>query len=234
MYGWKHQLRIQIQAFLDYWLWLWKYRGCELERKSFELGGRAYRYFVHPYNHTWANERAVEIPVVRELVARHDPGAVLEIGNVLSHYFPTRHAVLDKYERSFSRPIIRDDVVSYRPEKPYELIVSISTVEHVGWDEQPRNPRKALEVFSRIEEMLAPGARAVLTLPVGYNTFLDQCLRERRLTASSIRCMKRISAANEWTETHLDDACCHRYGQPFGNANALIFFFMEDPRPTRP
>jgi len=235
MYGWKHRLHTRAQHAFDYWLWLWKYRNCELARKSFQFGARKYRYFVHPYNHTWANERAVEIPVVHDLVSQHDPGNVLEFGNVLSHYFfQPRHAVLDKYERSLAKRVVNQDIVAYQPEKDYDLIVSISTVEHVGWDERPRQPDKVLAVFPKLQQMLAPGGRAVITLPVGYNPFLDQCLREKQLTAAEMICMKRVSATNEWAETDLDGACGHHYGRPFPSANAVIFLLLEDPRKKVP
>ena len=31
---------------------------------TFVFAGHVYRYFRHPYNATWRNERAVEIPIV--------------------------------------------------------------------------------------------------------------------------------------------------------------------------
>ena len=43
------------------------------------------------------------------------------------------HDVLDKYEKGNN--VINDDVVSFSTEVKYDLIVSVSTLEHVGWDE---------------------------------------------------------------------------------------------------
>ena len=65
---------------------------------TFTLGDKKYRYFYHNYNRAWMNERSVEIAVVWDLVRQYPPQKVLEVGNVLSHYFPIRHDVLDKYE----------------------------------------------------------------------------------------------------------------------------------------
>src|SRR5881396_1029660 len=67
--------------------------------RSFTARGVDYRYFYHAYNQTYCNERAVEIPIVWPIVQRVPPERVLEVGNVLSHYFSTRHDVVDKYER---------------------------------------------------------------------------------------------------------------------------------------
>jgi hypothetical protein len=40
---------------------------------------------------------------------------VLEVGNVLSHYFPVHHDVLDKYEKA--KGVINEDVVEFSPAK---------------------------------------------------------------------------------------------------------------------
>ncbi|MBH0190215.1 MAG: hypothetical protein HP492_00290, partial [Nitrospira sp.] len=111
--------------------------------KTFRFGGREYDYLYHPYNRTWKNERGVEIPIFRELLLQHEGKRVLEVGNVLSHYFPIQHDVVDKYE--VSPGVINKDIVGFLPQQTYHLIVSISTLEHVGWDEQPQEPAKLLQ-----------------------------------------------------------------------------------------
>src|SRR2546422_11404174 len=95
--------------------------------RSFTARGVDYHYFYHAYNQTYCNERAVEIPIVWPMLQQVPPERVLEIGNVLSHYFPTRHDVVDKFEQA---PGVQNvDVVDFRPTQPYDLIVSISTLE---------------------------------------------------------------------------------------------------------
>ena len=227
-YGFKHQLGLWRQFVQDYWAWLREYRNCSLQGKTFELDSRTYNYFVHPYNHTWGNERAVEIPVIREVLARTRDDAVLEVGNVLSHYFRARHPVLDKYERNFTRRVINQDIVSHLPTRKYDLIVSISTLEHIGWDEQPRDTSKLLAAFSRLRQMLAPAGRVVATVPFGYNDFLDQSLRDRSLDLSRVSCLKRVSAENEWEETDLETAASCSYGTPFAAANAIAILVLEN------
>jgi len=51
---------------------------------------------------------------------------------VLSHYFAVKHDIVDKYEIAPS--VVNEDLVNFKPGKKYDLIVSISTLEHVGWD----------------------------------------------------------------------------------------------------
>ena len=110
---------------------------------TFILQGRPYRYFYHPYNTTWKNERAVEIPIILDKIQfyHYQGGRILEVGNVLSNYVHFQHDIIDKYDKS--EGVINQDVVDFQPAEnendKYDLIVSISTIEHVGWDETPRD-----------------------------------------------------------------------------------------------
>jgi hypothetical protein len=83
--------------------------------RTFTFQGEVYRYFYHPYNITWRNERAVEVPIVWKIVNKYVGRNVLEVGNVLSHYFPVHHDVLDKYEKA--KGVINEDVVEFSPAK---------------------------------------------------------------------------------------------------------------------
>ena len=67
---------------------------------------------------------------------------ILEVGNILSHYFSVNHDIVDKYEKDVD--VINQDIIDYHPNKKYDLIVSISSLEHVGEDETPREPKKIL------------------------------------------------------------------------------------------
>ena len=151
---------------------LWRL-GFRVFPRTFRFRGRTYSCFFHSYNSTWSNERAVEVPIARALLEEHRGKRVLEVGNVLSHYLPVEHEILDKFEEG---PAIRnEDVVAFRSPLPYDLIVSISTLEHVGWDEEPKDPGKILRAVSNLAGQLAPGGRMVVTLPLGYNPDMDAC-----------------------------------------------------------
>jgi len=75
------------------------YRKAMRKRLKFSFNGKWYYYFHNRYNFTWADERTVEVPIVWDIVRAHRGKRILEVGNVLSHYFPVKHAVLDKYEK---------------------------------------------------------------------------------------------------------------------------------------
>jgi len=194
-------------------------------KDSFIFQGANYRYFYHSYNRTWRNERAVEIPIIRKIAKENEAKTILEVGNVLSHYFHIDHDIIDKYEKA--NAVINEDVVNFHPSKKYDLIISISTLEHVGWDEDPRDPSKVIRAIEHLLELLSPGGKIIVTLPLGYNHELDKFLKERRLELDKQYYLKRISKSNKWIETTWDDVCGAKYGNPFPNANALIIGIIE-------
>ena len=188
--------------------------------RSFTARGVDYRYFYHAYNQTYCNERAVEIPIVWPIVQRVPPERVLEVGNVLSHYFSTRHDVADKYERA---PGVQNaDVVDFRPAKAYDLIVSISTLEHVGFNEQPLEPGKPWRAIGHLRRCLSPQGRLVITVPMGYNPHLDRMLESGRIPLDDPLCLCRISRDNRWREASWEEIRHARYGHPYRNANGLV------------
>jgi len=188
--------------------------------RAFRARGVDYPYFYHPYNETYRNERAVEIPIVWSIVQLVPPERVLEVGNVLSHYFPTRHDVVDKYEHA---PRVQNvDVVDFRPTHPYDLIVSISTLEHVGFNEKPLEPGKPWRAIGNLRRCLSPQGRLVVTLPMGANPHLDRMLPEGRIPLDDPLCLRRISADNRWREASWEEIRHARYRHPYHNANGLL------------
>jgi SAM-dependent methyltransferase len=191
----------------------------------FTFQGETYTQFWHRYNSTWRNERAVEIPIIRAVV-RKSPGArILEVGNVLSHYGPVSHDVIDKYEKA--EGVVNEDICNYAPVKRYDLILSLSTLEHIGWDEQPRRPEKILHAFENLKCLLAPGGRILVTLPLGYNGPMDQWLREGKIAFTRQFYLKRISPANVWREVGWNHVQNARYDDSVPTARELLIGIVE-------
>ena len=168
------------------------------QNNLFRFQNKCYNYLYHLYNCTCLNERAVEVPIVWEIVRNNQGRKILEVGNVLSHYFPVFHDILDKYDKG--EEIINQDVVDFRPSQKYDLIVSISTLEHVGWDEEPKDPEKIWLAIDRLKECLAPEGRMIVTLPLGYNLKMDQLLSEGKIQFTNQYFLKRVSNDNNWQE----------------------------------
>jgi len=181
--------------------------------------GKAYRYFDTVK--TWHGERAVEIPIVMEMVRKYQGTNILEIGNVLSNHVRFEHDILDKYE--IAKGIMNEDVVDFRPEKRYDLVVSISTLEHVGWDEKPRDNMKIPRAIENMKALITSrGGMIIITLPLGYNSALDKLLKDGIIRFSKQYHLVRISKGNEWKESSWEDVQVAKYNTPLPFANGLL------------
>lgn len=193
-------------------------------QQSFQLGDHSFRYFYHRRWETWKTERAVEIPIAQEAL-RHAPAdaRVLEVGNVLTQYttaLPRSYVVVDKYERA---PHVANlDVIAVAG--TFDLILSISTLEHVGLDESPREWGKARAAVDHLRSLLAPGGQMLATWALAYNRDLDDALRAGALGESSVRYLERQTRSNTWAEVNADQAYVAKYGWPWicGNAIAVV------------
>lgn len=213
----------------------WALRG---SRGSFTLDGERYAYRYHPYKRTWLTERAVEVPVVQRVVDAHRGRRVLEVGNVLSHYRAEQgHLVVDKYEHAPG--VVNRDVMELDGLGPFDLVVTISTLEHVGWDEEPREPGRALEAVRRLRALLAPGGRLVLTHPVGYNPPLDAALRDGALPLAHVAALRRGPGGTAWRQVPAGDAWDAPYDFLLYRARGLVVGTMTaseeaGPGPAHP
>lgn len=187
---------------------------------TFSLQGKEYKYFYHFFNLTWANERCVEIPIIWSFIEQYKDKNVLEIGNVLSNYLPIKHDVLDKYE--IKPGIINADVADFNTDKKYNLIVSISTIEHVGWDEEEKDPLKIIRSIENLKKCLASEGKMVVTTSLGYNTNLDRMLQEKELKFDEQYYLKRVSRDNRWIQIEQEQARNSRYAYPYPSGNVLF------------
>jgi hypothetical protein len=166
------------------------------------------------------NERAVELPIVMDVVNSNTDKRILEVGNVLPHYFNFSHTVVDKYE--VCEGVINQDIVDFRSAILYDFIVSISTLEHVGWDETPRDDKKILRAIENMKNLLSDNGAMVITLPIGQNAALDSMIKDRVLTFDQQYYMLRISKSNEWREASWNEVKDQQYNKPYSNANAIV------------
>lgn len=169
-----------------------------LQGRTFTFQGRRFRYHHAMYNKTWTNERAVEVPIIRAWMRPFEHGRILEIGNVLSNYFRRRHDVLDKYE--VQDGVINEDAVNFRARQPYDLLLSISTIEHIGVDDEEKRPEKALEAIENLMRSLKPDGTFLVSFPLGYNAALDEALWRGRLPFPEVYFMERVSRFNRWRQ----------------------------------
>lgn len=189
--------------------------------RIFTYRGERYKYFYHLYNRTVAGERVIEIPIAKKLLGRYEGKNILEVGNVLSHYFPITHTVLDKYERS--PRVINKDVASVKLKSKFDLIISISTMEHVGYSYgEQKDPNKFSKGIANLKRHLKNNGVLFVTFPLYINPGIDRLFRNNRMPFDHGFYMKRTSFLNEWKQVSKKDAKnAAVYDGDYANANIL-------------
>lgn len=182
---------------------------------TFLFNGTEYAYFHHPANNTGINERIVEIPIFHKYMEGAPP-ATLEVGNVLGQYIGRRWTTVDLVEKE--EGVDNCDILDWKG-GPYDLIVSISTFEHIGVD-HGKIPEMAIAAVLHCQDLLAPNGRFVFTIPLGYHPMLDEWLFEEWNGTKYF--LKRVSDDNRWSQVEQADVRTAKYGEPFPYGNALI------------
>lgn len=205
---------------------------CEFEyiknqrkNRSFVFNRQKYSYFIHPYNCTWKNERTVEIPIIKKILEGYKDKKILEIGNVLSHYGLVSHDVLDKYETAEN--VINKDVADFKSLKKYDLIISISTLEHVGRDEKIKDNTKILKAILNLKKLLTNKGQIIITHPLGYNSNMDFFINNEKIVFKKKFALARKTKNNTWKQIAWEKNLKIKYGSPFPGANALLIGVLK-------
>lgn len=184
------------------------------------FAGAEIPYAYHLYSQTWRNERCLEVAIANHFLTENRPGRMLEIGNVLSHFGFVDHEIVDKYEQV---PGVRNaDILTLDEPGGFDTVVSISTLEHVLFDEAEKDPRGASRALESLRRTVAPGGRLLVTVPIGYNPGLDEDIRSGRFFLPEQTFYQRVSAAGDWVEVSAEQALRCSYGTPYEAANAVL------------
>jgi SAM-dependent methyltransferase len=189
---------------------------------TFQLAGTRHAYLYHRYKRSWLTERAVEVPVAQAEVDRCAGARVLEVGHVLGHYRPdNHHVVVDKYEQAPG--VLNRDVLDLGDLGAFDLIVAVSTLEHVGHDESPRDPAAAPRAVAALRRRLAPGGRLLLTIPAGYNAAFDAAIAGGSIPTQSLTALRRVGGGTRWREVTPAEAWRAPYDFLLYSARAVLF-----------
>jgi hypothetical protein len=204
-------------------------------------------------------ERAVEIPLAFDFLAQQaDKEPILEVGNVLQHYenalsdtLGIRHRqIIDKFEVG---PGIKNiDLFDLDSAQKYQTIISVSTVEHVGQNCDPRGmfgeqKRSAdleapLKAIAKLYDLLEVGGRALITLPFGKlidggwyiqanAAYLDLLVTSygiprEALSTGYLHCIARerkmVNPRQQWIEAKPEQLTEVRYDDVHSGARAIV------------
>jgi hypothetical protein len=186
---------------------------------KFIFNTKELEYFIHSYNETWKKERIIEVPIIYDILQNYEGKSILEVGNVLRNYFSLAHDVVDLYDNAPF--VINQDIIDYHPNKKYDLIVTISTLEHVGWEVPPQIPDKAQRCIEHLKTLLSPKGTLAITHPFGYHPYLDKAIISKEIKFDTYSLMKRIEYS-KWIQEDFDKVNGDTYDKPYGNANELF------------
>ncbi len=198
-----------------------------INHNKFTFRNKKYKYFIH--KRSWATERVIEIPIVLNYINKNK--RILEVGNVLSQFVDVWWDVVDKFE--IGNGIINEDIIGFKPIEKYDLIISISTLEHIGFNEDVgggekpssiADVSKIIDAIDNLKTCLKTDGIMVTTLPLGYNQEMDEHLDE--LGFDELYFLKRISRRNLWVEIEKEAVIEPQYGYPFPCANYICVGVM--------
>jgi hypothetical protein len=191
-----------------------------LPPKTFVFESETLPYFYAKYNVTWVTERVLETPIGLRFLELAGPENTLEVGNVLGHYIPVQHTVIDKFERG--EKIINQDIVTFKPGRTYDLILSISTFEHIGYeDDGEPDAEKIRSAIAACQRLLSPGGKLIITVPFGYNPYMDRYIAEDKIKPDRAWFFEKTNKL-DWQETTKDAALKRKYAKPYPFANAIM------------
>lgn len=175
----------------------------------------------------WRNERCVELGLGRRALEAHAADATLEVGNVMPLHGSSGHTVVDKYERGAG--VINEDIVDYDAGRRFSLVLSLSTLEHVGFDEQPSDPAKAPLALSRMASLVADGGALLVTIPVAYNRELEEHFVSSEAPFDEVVLFAKRSRLARWEQRPVDERLQIHYAEPYACGNGLLVGFRGDP-----
>lgn len=235
--------------------------------REFRFNDKNIKYFIH--ESSWNSERVIEIPIIMDFIKNESRKlclkycdytqleycstfkrstcnkyfGILEFGNVLDQFVPHQYDILDKY--SEGKNVIHQDIVDFNPKEKYDLIVSISTLEHVGFNEDVENighniddniekDKTKIAMKNIIDNCLKPNGKMIFSVCLGYNKDMDELLFSNELFFTKLYFLKRISKDNRWIEVKLNkDSLKHvMYGKPYNNANYICIGIYENNTKT--
>ncbi|MBN2038801.1 MAG: hypothetical protein JW864_02095 [Spirochaetes bacterium] len=148
----------------------------------------------------------------------------------MSYYFSCNHFIIDKFEHSTG--VLNVDILDYAPKEKFDLIISIPTIEHVGYDDSvwnERNPENAIKYIK--DNLIAKEGLGVITIPYGYNPYLDSCIKNGRLKEYDICYFKNISNLN-WKQCSFNEITDSKYDEKYHNAEALAVIIISNKKQT--
>jgi hypothetical protein len=185
---------------------------------TFKVNNVELSYCHHPYNQSYRNERTIEIPLGAYALNRlKELGETVELGAVMGFYQEIDHIMIDLYEVGHDKILNKNYLDCY--DLKGKNLLSISTIEHIGWEEHGRTSyigeNMAAEAF---DKAISESPYYFITTPVGAHPKLDKHIAK----SNTFRViMKRPMDRNIWVQHHDPNDFMFNYGHHVGSALAI-------------
>lgn len=118
--------------------------------------------------------------------------------------------------------VINKNALTYKSKNKFDLILAISTFEHIGKDEIKKYPTKIIKVINNLKKQLNKNGKIIFSVPIGYNNDLDKIIQDNQLAINVETYLERNSKINTWINTNKKSAFKRKYNSPYPNANAIM------------
>lgn len=233
--------------------------------QTFIYRGKALYYNRIRYNNP--TERGIEVSIAFDfLLTAPKSSKILEVGNVLSFYENIlsdfigirSRRIIDKFE--YDLGVDQVDLMDLPSIEKYDVIVSVSTVEHIGQGLEPsgsygesiyiRDLEYPLKAICKIYDLLALNGKALITVPFGKlldgewyiqfsENYLELLSKKYSIPDDSISMtfFKKVSMDEnfsklnqQWQEVDVSELNQTEYNWPFPCANAIAIIELKKTR----
>lgn len=147
------------------------------------------------------SERIVVVSIIMEKIIHDSSMKCLEDLDTINNYYSFPHDIVDKYE--MSNLVINLDIVEFNPKEKYDTILSIFTVEHIGFYETEINRGKTTLAKNKMLNLLTSHGSLIITVLLGYNPEIDDLILNNSFNFH-ILFLERYSKFNKRIDTSKD------------------------------
>jgi SAM-dependent methyltransferase len=122
--------------------------------------------------------------------------------------------VIDKYE--IFPGVINKDIEDIYLNDKFDLIISISTIEHIGLDDCPIDPEKVIRTLKKLKtKFLKKNGIILVSFPVNYNEKISEMINKNKISNFEIFCFRKINEKyNLWKEVDYKEVKENKHSQP--------------------
>jgi len=147
--------------------------------------------------------RSVEIALGKLAFERFKGQYILEVGNTLHQYIGGYHLCVDQFDPE--QRVIQKDILGFEAFGAFDLVISISTIEHIGYDttyhgNEKKEGWRAVQATRHCYNLMRDGGSLLATWDIGANPFLDLAIEQKVIPFGSYYYLAQDPETLQWSE----------------------------------